>query len=158
MPALKRFLTIVIAYLLTVFVAALGASVAIAITTLSQSESLAIFAIFGFACLIMGLFATIPSAVLVMIAEHFAIRSLWYYGVVAVVTGLVLARIFANQTWMYFVTAGLGVACGAVFWAVAGRNAGVLKTPENGRAQIRLLLLLAAAIVAQAVFLLLFMR
>jgi hypothetical protein len=70
----------------------------------------------------------------------------------------VLARIFANQTWMYFVTAGLGVACGAVFWGVAGRNAGVLKTSENGRAQIRLLLLLAAAIVAQAVFLLLFMR
>ena len=158
MPALKRFLTIVVAYAVTVFVAALGASLAIKMTSLNASESLATFAVFGFACLIIGMFATIPSAVLVMIAEFLKIRSPWYYVTIAIVAGVVLARVFVNETWMLLVGAGLGMVCGATYWVIAGRKAGILKDPENGRAQTQLLLLLAATIAAEAVLLFMFMR
>jgi hypothetical protein len=158
MIALKRFLIIVFAYALTVFVAALGSSLAIEVTTLTSSESMAFVAIMGFAGIIIGMFATIPSAVLIMIAEYFGIRSLWYYAAIAFVAGLVLSRVFVNETWMLLVGAGLGVVCGATYWAIAGRKAGSLKTPENTRAQTQLQLLLGATIVAEAVLLLIFMR
>lgn len=158
MAALKRFLMIIFAYVATVLVAALGASLAIEVISLSPSESLAVFAIFGFACLIIGMFAAIPSAVLVMIAEALRIRSPWYYVAIAVVTGVVLARLMAHETWMVLVGAALGVLCGATFWKIAGRKAGVLKDPENGRAQTGLLLLLAATMIAVAVLMFVFMR
>ncbi len=158
MIALKRFLVIVVAYVLTVFVAALGGSLAIEVTSLTSSESIAFVAIMGFAGIIIGMFATIPSVVLIMIAEYFGIRSLWYYAAIAVVAGVVLARVFVNETWMLLVGAFLGVACGAVYWAIAGRKAGSLKTPENAKAQIQLLLLLGATIAAEAALLFVFMR
>ena len=158
MLALKRFVTIVFAYAVTVFVAALGASLAIEMTSLSPSESLAIFAIFGFACLIIGMFAAIPSAVLVLIAEFLKIRSPFYYVTIAVVAGVIFARVLINQTWMLFVGAGLGVVCGAIYWMIAGRKAGILKHSENGTAHRQLMLLLAAVIAAEAVLFLVFMR
>lgn len=158
MAALKRFLVIIVAYVATVLVAALGASLAIEVISLSPSESLAVFAIFGFACLIIGMFAAVPSAVLVMIAEALRIRSPWYYVAIAVISGGVLARGIFNQTWMVLVGAALGVLCGATYWMIAGRKAGVLKNPENGRAQTGLLLLLAATIIAVAVLMFAFMR
>jgi hypothetical protein len=158
MAAFKRFFVIVVAYVITVLVAALGASLAIWAGSLSASESLAIFAIFGFAGLIIGMFAAIPSAVMVMIAESAGIRSPWYYMAVAVISGVVLARVLVDENWLLLVGAALGVACGATFWAIAGRNAGSLKTSENTSAQTQLLLLLAATIVAEAVLLLMVMR
>ncbi len=158
MIALKRFLVIVVACVLTVFVAALGGSLAIEVTSLTSSESIAFVAIMGFAGIIIGMFATIPSVVLIMIAEYFGIRSLWYYAAIAVVAGVVLARVFVNETWMLLVGAFLGVACGAVYWAIAGRKAGSLKTHENAKAQIQLLLLLGATIAAEAALLFVFMR
>jgi hypothetical protein len=158
MIALKRFIVIVVAYVLTVFVAALGGSLAIEATTLISSESMAFVAIMGFAGIIIGMFATIPSVLLIMIAEYFGIRSLWYYAAIAVVAGVVLARVFVNETWMLLVGAGLGVVCGATYWAIAGRKAGILKSFENTKAQTQLLLLLAATIATEAVLLLVFMR
>jgi hypothetical protein len=158
MIALKRFLIIVAAYAITVFVAALGGSLAILAKMLTQSESMAFFPILGFACIIIGLFATIPSAVLIMIAEYFKIRSLWYYAAIAVIVGVVLARVFINEGVMLWVGAGLGVVCGAAYWAIAGRNAGALKTTETMRAQIQLFLLLGATIASIAVLMFVFMR
>jgi hypothetical protein len=158
MIALKRFLVIVVAYALTVFVAALGGSLAIEATTLTSSESMAFVAIMGFAGIIIGMFATIPSVLLIMIAEYFGIRSLWYYAAIAVVAGVVLSRVFVNETWMLLVGAGLGLVCGATYWAIAGRNAGSLKTSGPAAAQTQLLLMLGATIVAEAVLLLIFMR
>jgi hypothetical protein len=158
MNALKRFLIIVVAYAITVFVAALGGSLAIEITTLTSSESFAFVAIIGFAGIVIGMFATIPSVVMISIAEYFGIRSLWYYAAIAVVVGVVLARVFVNETWMLLVGAGLGVVCGATYWAIAGRKAGSLKTPETAGAQMQLLMLLGATIVTEAVLLLIFMR
>jgi hypothetical protein len=155
MIALKRFLIIVVAYVLTVFVAALGGSLAI---HASSSGTMAFVGILGFAGIIIGMFATIPSVVLIMIAEYFGIRSLWYYAAIAVIAGVVLARVFVNETWMLVVGAALGVVCGAVYWAVAGRNAGSLKSSETTGAQTQLLLLLGATIVTEAVLMLIFMR
>jgi hypothetical protein len=155
MIALKRFLIIVAAYVLTVFVAAMGGSLAIHTTS---SQSMAFVGILAFAGIIIGMFATIPSVMLIMIAEYFGIRSLWYYAAIAVVAGVVLARVFVNETWMLVVGAALGVVCGAVYWAVAGRKAGSLKSSETTGAQTQLLLMLGANIVTEAVLLLVFMR
>jgi hypothetical protein len=155
MIALKRFLIIVAAYVLTVFVAAMGGSLAIYTTS---SQSMAFVGILAFAGIIIGMFATIPSVMLIMIAEYFGIRSLWYYAAIAVIAGVVLARVFVNETWMLAVGAGLGLACGAVYWVIAGRNAGVLKALDATRPQTHLLLLLAATIAVQSALMLTFMR
>ncbi len=158
MIALKRFLVIVVAYVLTVFVAALGGSVAIEFISLTSSESLAFFAILGFAGIIIGMFATIPSVVLIMIAEYLGIRLFLYYAAIAVVAGVVLALVFVHETWMLLVGAALGVVCGSVYWAIAGRKAGILKTTENSNAQAQLLLMLGATIAIQSMLLFAFMR
>lgn len=101
---------------------------------------MAFVAVLGFAGIVIGIFASIPSAVLIMFAEYFRIRSLWYYVAIAVVAGVVLARVFINEPWMLLIGAALGVVCGTTYWAIAGRNAGLLKATANGEAQTQLLL------------------
>jgi hypothetical protein len=157
MSALKRFLIIAVAYALTVFIAALGGSLATAVTS-TVDEAMAFVAILGFAGIIITIFATIPSVIMIMIAEHFGIRSLWYYAAIAVVAGVVLARVIENETWMLMVGAVLGVVCGATYWAIAGRKAGSLKSPESTRAQTQLLLMLGATIAVQSALMMIFFR
>jgi hypothetical protein len=156
--ALKRFLIIVAAYGLTVFVAALGGSLAILAASLSSSEAGAFFGVLGLAGMIIGIFATIPSFIMIMIAEYFGIRSVWYYAAIAVFAGIALARVFTNDIWMMLVGALLGVVCGATYWTIAGRKAGSLNSLETARAQTQLLLLSGAAIVAMGALMLMFMR
>ena len=158
MIAFKRFLVIVVAYALTVFAAALGGSLAIQLSSIITDESMAFVAVLGFAGIVIGVSASIPSAVLILIAEYFGIRSLWYYAAIAVVAGLVLTRVFIDEPWMLLVGAALGVICGATYWAIAGRKAGSLKTPETIMAQTQLMLLLGVTIVVEVLFLFVFMR
>ncbi len=158
MTALKRFLVVVVAYVLTAFVGALGGSFFIQISSNSGDVGMAFVAVLGFAGIFIGIFATIPSVIMIMIAEYFRVRTVWYYVAIAVIAGLLLSRFFSTDWWMALAGVAMGVISGSVYWAIAGRKAGILKTPETVRAQIQLLLLLGATIVVEAVLLLIFMR
>jgi hypothetical protein len=139
--AFKRYLIILVGYLLSVMVTALGVGV---MTFVLEPGNfflpfLPTFALVG---MMIGVFASAPVAVVVGIGEWRALSRLWYYTGAGVLAGLVLGSAFKIQWWFPIAGVVLGALAGSIYWAVAGRNAGVLKTSETARAQTQLLLLL----------------
>ena len=158
LTAIKRFLMIFFAYLAAVSIAAFGASAAILLTDPDNNFDPGFPVFFGFAALFIGIFASVPAALLVCLGEYWPIRSPWYYIAVAVLAGLVLGRVFATEWWLLLVGAALGIVSGGAYWWIAGRRAGVLQAPETARAQKQLLLLLATAAIIIAVLMLVNLR
>ena len=156
--AIKRFLIIFVGYLLAVVIAAFGASAAIHLTNPAINFDPGFLVFSGFAAMFIGIFASAPAAAVVCFGEYWPVRSWWYYIAVAVLAGLALGQVFATEWWLPIVGGGLGIASGGAYWAVAGRNAGVLKKPETARAQTHLLLLLGMSAIIIAVLMLVYLR
>jgi hypothetical protein len=148
--SLKRYGVILVAYFLTVLVAAFGA-----ILVIGGTSTLSIF---GLAVILIGILSFVPSTVTILLAESFRIRSVWYYLAIAVTTGAILSRIIEPAWWMSLRGAIVGVFSGSLFWAVAGRHAGILKAPPTAQAQKQLLLLLGGSALVVAGLMLFHMR
>ena len=156
--AIKRFLIIFVAYVVAVVIAGCGASAAILLTDPVNNFDPGFLVFSGIAAIFIGIFTSIPAALMVCFGEYWPVRSPWYYIAVAVLAGLVLGRVFASEWWLPIVGGGLGITSGAAYWAIAGRKAGVLKSPETARAHMQLLLLLATSAIIIAVLMLVYLR
>jgi hypothetical protein len=146
LTAIKRYLIILIAYLLAVAVTALGVGVLMVLPG-STSSFLRFLPLCALVFMIVSIFASAPVAVVIGIGEWRSFSKLWYYAGAGVLAGLVLGGVFRIQWWFPIAGVMLGALAGSVYWAVAGRSAGVLKTPETARAQTYLLLLLGTSII-----------
>ena len=156
--AIKRFLIIFTGYVLAVVIAALGASAAIHLSNPVVNFDPSFLVFFGFAALFIGIFASVPAGLAICFGEYWPVRSWWYYMAVAVLAGLALGQVFATEWWLPVVGAVLGIASGGAYWAVAGKNAGILKTSETARAQTHLLLLLGSTAIIIAALMLVYLR
>jgi hypothetical protein len=145
--AIKRYLIILVAYLLAVAVTSLGVGVVMLFIDHSRTPFLPFLQLCGFVFAFVSILASAPAAVVVGVGEWRAWTALWFYACVGVLTGLVLGSLFRIEMWFPIAGVVLGAVAGSVYWAVAGRNAGVLKTPETARAQTHLLLLLGTSVV-----------
>lgn len=98
--------------------------------------------IVGFGFILVSGFALVPALIVVLITEAFYIRSLLAYAILGGLAGLCayLAFIPFDTTAMTFhgivrrhleIMAGAGILGGAVYWLVAGRNAGYWREPVN---------------------------
>lgn len=140
--AIKRYLAILAAYLVAVALSALGVGLSVTLST--GDSSLGFIPIAGFGGIIIGFFAAVPAALVVLLAEHRSIRSIWYYIAFAAVAGMALGQVVGREFWLALLGLALGFAAGAAYWLIAGRNAGILKASEAGRAHTHLLLLLGS--------------
>jgi hypothetical protein len=157
--AIKRYLIILVAYLLSVAVTAFGVGV-VTFVFESGNSILPFLPLCAFAGIIICVFASAPATILVGIGEWRAWTALWFYAGFGVLAGLVLGVLFKGHVaWLYPIAGVvLGALAGTVYWAVAGRHAGVLKTQETARAQTHLLLLLGSSVVIIALLFLVFTR
>ena len=153
--AIKRYLIILIAYLLSVAIAAAGVGIAFLSTGSGRWGEFVTFA--GFAAILISIFAVIPAALAVLLAEFRSIRSVWYYIGFAVAAGGALGGFVGKETMLTVLGLGLGILVGMAYWLVAGRNAGILKAQETSRAQTHLLLLLASTVLIAGALILILM-
>jgi hypothetical protein len=155
--AYKRYLVIFCAFLISAAVVSLGIGLAVQFIDTAKP-----FLPFLPYCALVGtgicIFASAPAAVVVGIGEWRALSKLWYYAGAGVLAGLVLGGVFRLQWWFPIAGVLFGALAGTIFWAVAGRNAGVLKTPETAKAQTHLLLLLGSSVVIIVALILVFLR
>ncbi len=140
--AIKRFLIILIAYGLSTLMAGFGIALIATIADPDKNPLFPFVAFGGFASIVIAVFSSIPSALLVLLAEWRSWRSVWLYCGFAVCAGVVLGLIISITKWFPLAGAVLGIMSGGLFWAVAGRNAGSLASTNTPNAQWHLLLLL----------------
>jgi hypothetical protein len=91
-------------------------------------------------------FAAWPASFSVAVGEYFSIRSWWYYALSGATIGLGLGIMFNPPEFFPWLGLGFGPVSGLIFWAGAGRRAGLEDT--------RLRIGVACAFAAVAVLLL----
>ena len=90
----------------------------------------------GFGFIFASGFALLPAMIMAVVTEGFSIRSLLFYALSGAATGLVTYLAFTpfDPVSMSFaitdrreleIMAGAGIVAGLVYWAIAGRNAGM---------------------------------
>ena len=112
-------------------------------------DSSAINILMGFGFIFVSGFALLPAVIVVAITEAFYIRSALAYAVGGGVVGLAcyLGLIPFDPATLRFdgivrrhleIMTGAGIVAGIVYWMIAGRNAGLWRTPPNrvGRADM----------------------
>ena len=77
-------------------------------------------------------FAAGPAAFTLAVGEYFSIRRWWYYALAGAAIGLGLGLMFNSPEFFPWLGLGFGPVSGLIFWAVAGRRAGL----ENTRLRI----------------------
>jgi hypothetical protein len=81
------------------------------------------------AAAIVGALAFVPAMVVILIAESFSLRSLFFYALSGGAGGLLYGLTFPAAAPPYDrtvqITFAAGVAAGLIYWLVAGRNAGL---------------------------------
>jgi MFS family permease len=97
------------------------------------------------------LFAAAPAAGVVAVGEAVRLRAWWYYAVGGSVIGGVLGSWLMDEWQFRYVGLGFGIVAGLIFWAFAGRHAGVLKEVPSHNAHYLLIGLLVLVIVVTAV-------
>ncbi len=142
MLVLTRVVMAFFAYLLACIVASAVLTMAALSPAWDDLASLgvpsgAIWIVIGGGAIIIAAMAVLPAALLIVLAEGFAWRSVLLYGVVGGVMALALwygvdfAGYAGNSglpvTHEPEVFAGAGIAGGLVYWLFAGRNAGLWK-------------------------------
>ena len=78
----------------------------------------------------VSVLAFVPAMMIILIAETFALRSLFFYALAGGIGGLLYGLTFPVATAAPFdltvqITLAAGVAAGLVYWLVAGRTAGL---------------------------------
>jgi hypothetical protein len=142
MAIVVRLLMVMLAYVL----ACMAAAIVLTVGTLTPQwdqiapngvPSIVLWSVVGLSTAIIGAVAILPSFLIIALAEGFAWRSVVLYGVLGGVLALTLtygidfagyARgpdgVFAHERE---VLAASGIAGGLVYWAFAGRKAGLWK-------------------------------
>jgi hypothetical protein len=91
-------------------------------------------------------FAAAPAAATIALGEYFSIRRWWYYALAGSAIGFGLGSMFKPPEFFPWLGLGFGPISGLIYWAVAGRKAGL--------ADHRSRLLVAGFFAALAIFLL----
>ena len=102
----------------------------------------AINILLGFGFIFVSGFALLPALVVVAITEFFTIRSVLAYAIGGGVVGLAcyLGLVpFDTASWRFDgivrrhleVMAGAGIVGGLIYWMIAGRRAGFMRTPSR---------------------------
>jgi hypothetical protein len=147
--AVKRMLLIIAVYLLCCLLT--GYSVLGLMTIADPRGAMEGFPLGFFMSVIIALFAALPASIFVSLAEHFSLRHWWIYSAFGAAAGLGIGSLMMVKPWFPFAGIGMGVVIGVVFWAAVGRNAGILKTHGNPKAQKLLFILLGVTALAAGV-------
>ena len=145
MALLWRLIVIVFAFVVASFAAGVIVVAAVMYPQWSSldlgpmdRDALAVAAGFGF--VFAGGFALLPATIVALVTEAFAIRSIVFYALGGALFGLGVYLAFTpfDTNAMSFtgvdrreleVMTGAGIAAGLVYWAIAGRRAGVWRGP-----------------------------
>jgi hypothetical protein len=138
---LIRILVILVALLLASFAAGLVVTLAVLFPTFSDldlgmADRGAFNAVIVFGAIFVSGFALIPALLLVIISEGVGIRSFVFYATAGAVAGFVIYWSFAaadfgalsvnsNTRREAEIMTGAGIIAGMVYWAIAGRGAGL---------------------------------
>ena len=125
---LQRFLFIFLAYALAASVTGYAVDLSLLWGGGGMADD-ARMGFWGFAIVITSFtayFAASPAALTIALGEYFNLRMWTYYAIAGAAIGLGLGYLFVT-TQSYFPWLGLsfGPVAGLIYWAIAGRNAGV---------------------------------
>jgi hypothetical protein len=70
-------------------------------------------------------FAALPASLVIAAAELKSLRMWWYYAVAGSLIGLGLGWMFSPPPWFPWLGLGFGPVAGLIYWAIAGRKAGL---------------------------------
>lgn len=146
MSLFLRFFVIVFALLLSILAAGLALAAGIVVpdfvtVTTDPVEHVQFFFVSFFTTGFVGAYAFLPAVVLIVLAETFDIRSIFYYALGGAAIGLVayfgsnISVRLEETTDLPPVAFGLqlvaasGIIAGFVYWLIAGRKAGKWKAP-----------------------------
>jgi hypothetical protein len=127
MTILKHLAFIVIAYLL----ASVVTGYVVDLSLLADSSATADGArkdLLGYGLFItffVTYFAAAPAAATVALGEYSSIRRWWYYALAGSAIGFGLGSMFKPPEFFPWLGLGFGPVSGLIYWAVAGRNAGL---------------------------------
>ncbi len=76
----------------------------------------------------VAIFAALPASLVVAAGEFKAWRMWWYYALAGALIGIALGRMFSPPPWFPWMGAGFGPVSGLIYWAIAGRYAGLADT------------------------------
>lgn len=147
MALIGRLFVIAFAFLAASFIAGLIVVTAILFPEFSdlgtrQIDQTAFDIIIGFSFIFISGFALIPAALIALITEAFAIRSVLAYalggGVVGAACYLGLVP-FDTESWQFNgivhrhleIMTGAGIVGGVIYWMIAGRKAGLWRRPPH---------------------------
>jgi hypothetical protein len=142
MALVSRILVVIFAFIVASFTAAMVITLAIAVSewgsmvTMSPYGAWVSVAFFGFTFSGLGL---LPAFLVILLAESFRIRSVFFYTIVSGVGFAVLYYGIGFGTASgtlpggnrLEIMAAAGIAAGFVYWAIAGRNAGKWQRDNN---------------------------
>jgi hypothetical protein len=147
MALIGRMFVIVFGFLAACFLAGLIVVAAILFPEISDLDTglidqSAINVIIGFGFIFISGFALIPAALIALITEAFAIRTVLAYAIGGGMVGLVcyLGLIPFDPDHLRFdgivrrhleIMTGAGIVGGFVYWMIAGRNAGAWREPPR---------------------------
>jgi hypothetical protein len=81
--------------------------------------------------LFVALFAAMPASLVIALGEYKSWRMWWYYAIAGSLIGLALGSMFTPPDWFPWLGLGFGPFAGCIYWAIAGRKAGLdTQTPR----------------------------
>jgi hypothetical protein len=94
-----------------------------------------------FISMFVAYFAALPASLVIAAGEFKAWRMRWYYAIAGSLIGLVLGWMFSPPSWFPWLGLGFGTVSGLIYWAIAGRKAGLAEQmPRYGIVVILLLI------------------
>ncbi len=141
-----RIIVIIVALIVASLAAGLVVSLAVLLPDWSDlglgpldQTTFGVFVTFG--TIFISGFALVPALVLVLISEGLAIRSALFYAVAGALAGFAIYLSFGGIDLGALevegfarreaeIMTGAGIVAGLVYWMIAGRNAGIWRTPR----------------------------
>jgi hypothetical protein len=146
-PLLGRIFVILFACLLASLAAGLVVSIAVLVPmigdlTLGPVEGGTVGVLVAFGAIFVSAYALAPVLLVIVCAEAFSIRSLLFYALAGGLLGAVLYFNYTGWSGRAFTAGGFarreleimaaaGIVAGLVYWAVAGRRAGIWREPPQ---------------------------
>lgn len=131
---LIRILIIIVAFLLASLVTGYvvyGALYLFPTGGVGQDAQTAGFTFGLFIAMFVAMFAAMPASCIIALGEFKSWRMWWYYAIAGSAIGLLLGTMFSPPDWFPWLGLGFGPVAGALYWAIAGRNAGLVeRTPR----------------------------
>lgn len=105
--------------------------------------------IIAFGAIFLSFFAFLPALIVIVLGESFGVRTALYYALAG--AGIAALTYLGSSGWNTLaltvdgfarreleIMTGAGIVAGFVYWAIAGRSAGVWREPPQGREPERL--------------------